>query len=463
MIIRTTTSFLIFVLTMAVLGAGTALAAEGDATVTIIHGIPGEDLGLDPALPVDVFVSGLGCALSDFEYGDFSPRVPVPPGAYDVFISLASDDEDPCAGPVVIEAIGVSFAPDENASVIAHLTETGGLTASKYTNDVTASRKGAGRLGLHHVAAVGPVDIELIGLFPFRGYRPQLVLEGVANPASAAADLGRGYYLASIAPAGGKPVAYEWVEVRPGKTALVYATGSLDAGTFQLLADYQDQAAPDTGIPDEAVVTVIHGIQGADLGLDADLPVDVFVSDVGCAITDLRFGDIVSRIPLPSGEYDIRISLAADETEACEGPVAVEALGVPFEAGENATVIAHLTADGAPTATKFTNDLSSPSSYVHGRLALHHTAAAGAVDIGILRRFFFFYYRIALLEDVENGGSANLVLAPGRYQTTIAPAGGHPILQEKAGVRPNEATLVYAVGSVANGTFQLIVDWQPLD
>ena len=42
--------------------------APGTATVYVLHGIPGEDLGLDPELPVDVSVNG-ACALPGFTFG----------------------------------------------------------------------------------------------------------------------------------------------------------------------------------------------------------------------------------------------------------------------------------------------------------------------------------------------------------------------------------------------------------
>ena len=443
--------------------AAAPVAAQSDgATVTIIHGIPGADLGLDPELPVDVFVSGLGCALVDFRYGELSPRVPVPAGSYDVEISLANPGGADCGGTVVITADGVPFDDGENATVIAHLTESGGITATKYTNDVSPSVHRDGRLAIHHVAGVGAVDVQVYGIFPFRGWKPVIDLEGVTNPQSAAADLAIGFYLVNVSPAGGHPVAWEFVEVTKGTTTLAYATGSLANGTFKFLADRQDQTAPEPGPEGGASVKVIHGIPGEDLGLAAKLPVDVFVSGLGCALPDFRFGDVTPSIPVPAGTYDIQVTLVDEAAGPCEGPLAIDAPGVAFDEGENATVIAHLAADGAPTATKFTNDLSQAKSR-RGRLALHHTAAAPAVDIGVKQRFFWFYWLVAQLEGVVNGDSGSLSLRRGGYVVIVAPAGGHPIFRARAHVASGEATLVYAVGSLANETFQLIVDRQPLD
>ena len=68
-----------------------------DAEVLVIHGIRGEDLGLDPALPVDVAVNG-GCFLAGFTFGEVAGPVALAPGDYVIEISLA-DPDDPHIPP----------------------------------------------------------------------------------------------------------------------------------------------------------------------------------------------------------------------------------------------------------------------------------------------------------------------------------------------------------------------------
>src|SRR3712207_7358527 len=56
------------------------------------------------------------------------------------------------------------------------------------------------------------------------------------------------------------------------------------------------------------------------------------------------------------------------------------AKGVEVPAGANATVVAHLDADGNPVLTPFVND-ASPTEAGQARLVVRHTAAAPPVDV----------------------------------------------------------------------------------
>ena len=207
-----------------------------------------------------------------------------------------------------------------------------------------------------------------------------------------------------------------------------------------------------TGTDEAATVTVIHGIPGGDLGLAKELPVDVEVAGVGCALTDFRFGDVSARLSLPAGAYDLRVRLSDG---ACGGAVAVEALGVPFTADENATVVAHLDPGGAPTASKFVNDLTQSADH-QGRLQLHHTAAAGAVDIRLRRGFFF-----RKLGGVTNGQQGALDVNAGRYRVRVSAAGRRrPLLFDRVRVPAGKTVSAYAVGTPGTRSFTLLADVQ---
>ena len=58
----------------------------------------------------------------------------------------------------------------------------------------------------------------------------------------------------------------------------------------------------------------------------------------------------------------------------------LSANGVAVPAGANATVVAHLTADGKPALTPFVNDVSAVPAG-QARVTVRHTAAAPAVDV----------------------------------------------------------------------------------
>ncbi|MGD8726622.1 MAG: hypothetical protein PVH40_03200, partial [Gemmatimonadales bacterium] len=89
------------------------------------------------------------------------------------------------------------------------------------------------------------------------------------------------------------------------------------------------------GLTSDAMVYVVHGINGSDLGLGEMLPVDVEVSG-SCVLEGFEFRDIAGPLPLPEGSYDIKVRLA-DEMSPCSGGVAIDAPGVGVTAGLNAS------------------------------------------------------------------------------------------------------------------------------
>ncbi|MEQ8768122.1 MAG: DUF4397 domain-containing protein [Planctomycetota bacterium] len=204
-----------------------------------------------------------------------------------------------------------------------------------------------------------------------------------------------------------------------------------------------------------ADVYVVHGIPGADAGSpDPTLPVDISINGQ-CSLTNVLFKDRVGPIPLAAGQYQIDISLA-NPANPCSNPPVISAT-VTVGANENATIIAHLAADGSLTASKFTNDLSLPL-FLHGRIVAHHTAAAPAVDIKLRRRG-----TLNLTADINgatNGAQAAADVFIGVWEGNIFPAGSHaaPVLGPIAGlVGYREAYFVYVVGSLQNGTLDKIV------
>lgn len=208
---------------------------------------------------------------------------------------------------------------------------------------------------------------------------------------------------------------------------------------------------------DQAMVYVIHGIVGTDVApsLDPALPVDILVNDALCALSGFTFGETAGPLALAAGTYNIKISLA-NAAAPCSNGAVIEA-DVPFEAGENATVIAHLTEDGAPTASKFVNDVSRITPGF-ARVTLRHTAAAPTVDIelGRMRKRFNDVARIEGLSNPEQAGPLNV--RGGFYTASIFPAGSNesvagPLTQA---FKPFTAYIYYAVGSLETGSFTLL-------
>ena len=209
-----------------------------NASIRVVHGIPGPDVSpdLDPALPVDVLVNDAVCLVSGFNFGEIAGPFSIPGGTYNVKVSLA-DSLEPCSGDAVIAA-DVPFAAGENASIVAHLTDGGAPTASKFVNDTSAPMTGNVRLIAHHVANAPTVDVLVPGRF---SSTPLLWVPGVANIPGmnqAAAQIPATQAQISILPAGTNTSIYSRIgQLRAGLTYTAYAVGSLTNGTFSIILE----------------------------------------------------------------------------------------------------------------------------------------------------------------------------------------------------------------------------------
>lgn len=116
---------------------------------------------------------------------------------------------------------------------------------------------------------------------------------------------------------------------------LIAAVGLAAVLSIVLLFNVQTASANDS-----FDISVKHGINGTSLGLDKDLPVDVYVN--GDKAFTFSFKDIVST-SLPAGEYTIMVKLAGTETVVMSlGPVEIPA-------GADVGIRAKLSAEKTPT------------------------------------------------------------------------------------------------------------------
>lgn len=207
-----------------------------------------------------------------------------------------------------------------------------------------------------------------------------------------------------------------------------------------------------------AQVWVVHGIPGKDVNLPQSLPVDVSVGNQ-CVLQGFTFGRIAGPLTLAPGTVPIAIS-AANAQQPCSNPPIIAA-NVPFAAGERVIVVAHLDAQGMPTASKFPIDLSKTNP-LSGRITLHHTANAPAVDIE-LKKFFFGQKRE--FKGVTNGAQAALDLPFGFYSLTVAAAGTPNLVLPRlfGPMIPRYNYAIFVVGSLANNTLQPLLYILPTD
>mgnify|MGYP000872338432 FL=1 len=418
---------LIFALLALFLTTAAWVAADDDTgTVTVVHGVPG--------LTVDVYVNG-GLTLPDFAPGTITDPLTLPEGNYDIEIYPAG--ADPSAGAPAIA--GSAFLPaGANASIVAHLAEDGTPTLSVFVNDTSAINDGDARVVVRHTAAAPTVDVALT-------FKSEEVgkIEGLSNPEEAQIDVPAGLYFASILPAGTDTVvagpARLWLNPKFDRSYIIYAIGSLADGTFELLIQTIDLETNPIGN-----VTVVHGVPG--------LTVDVYVNG-GLALPNFAPYTITDPLTLPEGNYDIEIYPAGADPTA--GPPAIA--GSAFlPAGANASIVAHLTESGAPTLSVFVNDVSEIDRGL-SRLVVRHTAAAPTVDVSLFERRTGDF--VGKAEGLSNPNEVQLEVPRNRYLATIQPAGTDTVVFGPADLKldPGYSYIVYAVGSLGDGSFTVLV------
>ncbi|MFF7138790.1 hypothetical protein RKD27_009344 [Streptomyces sp. SAI-126] len=186
---------------------------------------------------------------------------------------------------------------------------------------------------------------------------------------------------------------------------------------------------------DQASVSVLHGIPG--------LAVDVYAGDKEL-IPDFEPGTLTDSMKLDAGSYDIKIF---KDGEGPAGTPAIEKT-VDVPAGANATLVAHLTADGKPALDAFVNDMSKVPAG-KARLTVRHVAAAPAVDVRAGGTPVF--------KDLVNPKEAKGEVDAGTVSADVVLAGTDTVAIGPADLDLAEGTntVVYAWGSANDKNLQL--------
>ena len=186
-----------------------------------------------------------------------------------------------------------------------------------------------------------------------------------------------------------------------------------------------------------ATVVVIHGIP--------DVDVDVYVNDE-LTLEGFTYETVTDPLSLPPGDYALAVR-PADADPASDPILEADAT---LAAGNNVTVIAHLSEGGDPTLTAFVNDVSTTAAG-QGRLVVRHTAAAPAVDV--------LAGGEAVFTDLTNPNEAKADLPAGTVSASVALAGTtDPVIgPADVPVVEGQATIVYAVGSAEAANLGVLV------
>jgi hypothetical protein len=187
-----------------------------------------------------------------------------------------------------------------------------------------------------------------------------------------------------------------------------------------------------------ATVSVLHAVPG--------VTVDVYANGQKL-LSDFSPGTLTDPMSVPAGSYDIAIFKAGANPSSAQP--AAEAKGVPVPAGANATLVAHLDAQGKPTLDAFVNDVSAVPAG-KARVTVRHVAAAPAVDVRA--------NGTPVITGLTNPDEKTLVVPAGTVKADVVLAGTSTVAIGPADLSLAEGTttVVYAWGSKAAG-FKLAV------
>lgn len=191
-----------------------AMAAD-NATVTVLHGVPGAT--------VDVWANGEPL-LTQFAPGTLTDPISLPAGKYDLKVVQAGAGAD---GEAIMEANDVAVPAGANVTVAAHLSEAGDPTLTPFVNDTSATGAGQGRLTVRHIAAAPAVDVRANG---------QVAFKSLTNPNSVNAALPAGTISADVVLAGTDQVVLGPADValKAGVNTIAYAWGSASEDNLAL-------------------------------------------------------------------------------------------------------------------------------------------------------------------------------------------------------------------------------------
>jgi hypothetical protein len=204
-----------------------AAAATGEATVSVVHGIPNT--------PVDVYANGHKI-LSDFTFKSVAGPLQLPPGSYTVDLRKAGSSAT--SAPVLSATESVTAG--ENATLVAALSGSGSPVLTAFANDTGAVKAGDGRLVVRHVADAPAVDV-------YAG--ASKVISGLASGQQASLTVPAGTVPAKVTLAGQSAAVLGPVNVTvtAGMGTVVYAIGSASGKTLTAVTQMYPLGGSPTG------------------------------------------------------------------------------------------------------------------------------------------------------------------------------------------------------------------------
>lgn len=238
-------SALFLFLVPAMLATPTALAQEETAMLTVIHAVPAAD-----GFPADVYLAG-ELVIDAFIFETASDTFEVPAGELDLAIypqGANPDTEDPALESTVTLDAGGNF------TLVAQLLD-GEPVLTLFVNDTSQIAAGSSRLTVRQTSGVASLDVTLDGNELFFGLAP---------PDEASTEVVAGDHEVTLLTAG-DPLS-QTIALGEGRLTVLYAVGSAEDGTFNLLSQTVLAAQTDpTGVPtgtggDKAAAGLMPGL-----------------------------------------------------------------------------------------------------------------------------------------------------------------------------------------------------------
>ena len=189
-----------------------------------------------------------------------------------------------------------------------------------------------------------------------------------------------------------------------------------------------------------ATVNVVHGIDGRDLGLAQELPVDIAVNGA-CSLKGVKFKDS-ALVELAAADYTITIHLA--DGACSQAAVITKQVTIP----ENERVfsaVASLSSGGTPQLAVFNvSEFFIPSTVI-----VRHLAQAGSVAV----KFSSSEILSSRSSRIRNGKQVALSVFSNRvpYTANIFPGSSRRSIARLTGVGRRKFTIYNIVGSKKNG------------
>ena len=196
-------------------------------------------------------------------------------------------------------------------------------------------------------------------------------------------------------------------------------------------------------------VTLVHGVPGK-----GGFPVDISLYRLFRGSQEFKgvtFGTVAGPLDLPVGIYRVGIRPAG----APRHSKPVLSRWILVTPRSNQSIVAHLSESGAPRLSVFRNDVSATGAG-QARVTVRHLAQAPAVDV-------IANGSVELVSGLRNPREAAATVPAGTYDVRVTDAATNTVtaFQGPVALAPRTNTIVYAVGSLAGGSFTPLVQVLP--